>query len=175
MSRISVRCPTYYVASVTDIPAQFLLAQGIRTVVLDLDNTLAPVYCWWVDRRRTRWVTSLIEAGLTVHIASHVPHWFPFRINLIGRKLGVKASAVNKKRLSEFQQFLESRGCSIHETVVIDDQLLRGIQIGIMSDVAMTILVKPITVWEMPTTMWRRRTETQKIKALGVEMNRLKT
>lgn len=168
-----IGCPTYYVTTVTDIPARFLLDEGIRVVILDLDNTLTPVYSWWVEKQRSAWVASLVEAGLTVHIASHVPHWFPFRVRFVGRCLGIQATTVNKKSLVEFQQFLDTNRYRIKETVVIDDQLLRGIQVGIKSSVAMTILVKPITVWEMPTTMWRRKVETRWITQLNLEPQKL--
>ena len=77
-----------------DIKPDFLIARGIRAVVLDIDNTLVTYGVAEPTDEVIAWIEALKEAGLGVAIASnnHAP-----RVELFNQKIGVFATCESKK------------------------------------------------------------------------------
>ncbi len=63
--------PTWTAEAVTDVPASFFAAQGIRLVMLDFDNTLLPYTTNVPTSGVIKWLVDLKNAGLTVCVVSN--------------------------------------------------------------------------------------------------------
>jgi HAD superfamily phosphatase (TIGR01668 family) len=63
--------PDYTFKKLTDISPQFLQEKGIRLLMLDLDNTIAPYGCTIPTPSVCRWVKEIKAAGITLFIVSN--------------------------------------------------------------------------------------------------------
>ena len=105
-----------------DIKAQDLLSRGIRAVVLDIDNTLAPYEQPEPDERIKGWIASLAEAGFGIAFVS-TSDWE--RVELFNRTLGVPAYAKSGKPFKKnLVKAMNDLGGTLETTVMLGDQLL---------------------------------------------------
>ncbi|RNC29305.1 MAG: hypothetical protein AWM53_00658 [Candidatus Dichloromethanomonas elyunquensis] len=147
---IGILRPYLQYESLQDIPVRDLLAKGIRGLLLDLDNTVAP----WNDKSLTRevkdWFDRIKAAGIKACIVSN--NRLPDRVSAVADVLGIlyvyKAAKPRKKA---FYLGLETLGLKNSEVAVIGDQLFTdvfgGNRLGLM-----TILVSPIDEKEFAGT-----------------------
>ena len=63
--------PTYMFASYRDVTPAFLLEKGIRGLLLDIDNTLAPYEQAEPDDHIRAWVRSMQESGIRIALVSN--------------------------------------------------------------------------------------------------------
>jgi hypothetical protein len=80
--------PTYTAHSFYEIPSSFYLEQGLKNILLDLDNTLAPYKEKEPSEETKAWVSSLQKEGLHLYIASNNTSK---RVTRYAKLLGVKA------------------------------------------------------------------------------------
>ncbi len=135
--------PAWHATSVEGVDPQRLVRDGIRGVVLDLDNT---VVAWnasaptepvrqWVDRLRRAGLKACIEAlGIPVVRAAVKPIPWAFR------------------------RAMTIMGTPARQTALIGDQLFTDILGGNLVGMY-TILVDPLSSQEFPTTKLVRRLE----------------
>lgn len=157
--------------SVDDIDLQELRCQGIRAVILDLDNTLVPWHKYDIPPRVASWVQALKDADIKACIVSNTN--YPKRLRQIAETLGIAyATRGMKPRRAGFREALRMLNTSISETAVIGDQIftdiLGGNRLGVL-----TILVMPIQKKEFFGTKLTRffegiiLRELQKRKMIG--------
>ena len=80
--------PDYMFDSFSDVTPEFLESIGIKALLIDIDNTLAPYEQPIPDERITAWVAGLREHGIK---ASLISNNHPPRVELFNRDLGLDA------------------------------------------------------------------------------------
>ncbi len=127
--------------SVRDIDIEKLKSAGIKGLLIDLDNTLAP---WRSDDPPTEnleWLDRAKEAGIKVCLLSNAGN---ARAERTAAKLSVPVLAPAKKPLrSAYLKALEITGTKAGETVMVGDQLFMDV-LGANRAGIKTILVEPI-------------------------------
>jgi uncharacterized protein len=71
MSFLNQFCPGLRARSVGEITPEFLAEQGIRALILDLDNTLVPWHGYEVAPEVAQWVETMHAAGIRLCIVSN--------------------------------------------------------------------------------------------------------
>ena len=77
--------PDYMFATYRDISPEFLAELGIRALLIDIDNTLAPYEQAEPDGETIAWFGALRDAGIS---ASLISNNHPPRVELFNRSLG---------------------------------------------------------------------------------------
>ena len=120
--------PNYMFGHYYDITPAFLQSIGVRGLLIDIDNTLAPYEQPEPDDRIRLWFRGLEEAGIKAALVSnnHAP-----RVEHFNRTLGLLAfwdsGKPKKKTLLKAMQAL---GVSDRETAMLGDQLLTDAYAG---------------------------------------------
>ena len=114
--------PDYMFRTFDEITPEFLQGLGIRAILADIDNTLAPYEQPEPDDRIRNWIDSLAEAGISIAFVSNNDR---DRVELFNRTLGVpaywKSGKPFKKNLIKAMNDL---GGTPDTTVMLGDQLL---------------------------------------------------
>ena len=133
--------PTYMFARYDDVTPEFLSKHGIRALLIDIDNTLAPYEQPDPDERIHAWFDLLAENGIKAALVSnnHAP-----RVERFNRTLGLVAFADSGKPSKKtLLRAMDALGVKKEETAMMGDQLLTdsyaGKHIGLPS-----IIVPPI-------------------------------
>ena len=104
------------------IRPEFLKDIGVKALLIDIDNTLAPYEQSEPDKRITDWFAELREAGIS---ASLISNNHPPRVELFNRTLGLDAYPDSKKpRSATLIVAMNKMGSNVENTAVIGDQLL---------------------------------------------------
>lgn len=151
---IGILRPTFQYDSIEDIPMERLHAEGIKGLLLDLDNTIAP----WNDKSLTGevidWFSKLKAAGIKACIVSN--NRLPDRVSAVADVLGIfYVYNAAKPRKKAFLHGVDTLGINSSEIAVIGDQLFTdvfgGNRLGLK-----TILVSPIDQREFLGTKFLR-------------------
>ncbi len=133
--------PTHMFAHYDDITPAFLQSIGVRALLIDIDNTLAPYEQESPDERLHAWLGSLREARIRVALVSnnHAP-----RVEKFNESLGLPAYADSRKPFKKnMLRAMRELGASPEETAVLGDQLLTdayaGLRLGLPA-----LIVPPI-------------------------------
>ncbi len=106
----------------SDITPQFLTSLGIKALLIDIDNTLAPYEQAEPDEAIIAWFAALSDAGIR---ASLISNNGSERVGLFNRSLGLDAYPDSKKPGSKTLIFAMNKMQSdATTTAVIGDQLL---------------------------------------------------
>lgn len=142
--------PDLMLGTYDELTPELLQAMGIRALLVDIDNTLAPYEQPEPDDRVKEWLADLRQAGIAVALVSnnHAP-----RVERFNRSLGLLAfSESGKPRRKTPERAMQLLGVSHGETAVLGDQLLTdafaGKHIGLRA-----IIVPPIH--DLPTLFFR--------------------
>lgn len=133
--------PDYMFGSYEEVTPEFLALHGIRALLIDIDNTLAPYEVAEPDERVRAWFCRLEEHGVRAALVSNN---HPPRVERFNRTLGLPAYPDSgKPHRKTLLAAMERLGVSPEETAVLGDQLLTdsyaGKHIGLPS-----IIVPPI-------------------------------
>ena len=133
--------PDYMFRTFDEITPQFLNELGIRAILADIDNTLAPYEQDEPDDRIRNWIASLRKAGISIAFVSNNDRT---RVELFNRTLGVPAYWKSGKPFKKnLIRAMKEIGGSKDTTVMLGDQLLTdalaGHRIGVKC-----IIVPPI-------------------------------
>jgi len=114
--------PDYMFGHYYEVTPAFLRSIGVRALLCDIDNTLAPYEQPDPDDRIRAWVAALAEQGIRVALVSnnHAP-----RVERFNRTLGLPAypdSGKPKKRT--LIRAMREMGVDPDETAMLGDQLL---------------------------------------------------
>ena len=142
--------PDLMLGAYDELTPEMLRGMGIRALLIDIDNTLAPYEQPDPDERIKEWFSQLKQAGIAAALVSnnHAP-----RVERFNQELGLLAFSDSKKPLRKTpERAMELLGVSHGETAVLGDQLLTdsfaGKHIGLRS-----IIVPPIH--DLPTFFFR--------------------
>ena len=114
--------PDYMFASYRDISPEFLTGLGIKALLIDIDNTLAPYEQPEPDEAIISWFDALRDAGIC---ASLISNNHPPRVELFNRSLGLDAYPDSHKPSGKTLIFaMNKMGSDATNTAVIGDQLL---------------------------------------------------
>ncbi len=147
---IGILRPDFQYGSIQDIPVEDLLSNGIKGLLLDLDNTISP----WNETSLTGevidWFKKIKIQGIKACIISNNRH--PDRVSAVADVLDILyVYQAAKPRKKAFLKGLKTLELKKSEAAVVGDQLftdvLGGNRIGMM-----TILLPPIDEREFAGT-----------------------
>lgn len=148
--------PNKHVQSVFELTPDFFKSEGIKGIVVDLDNTLVPWDVADCPEKVSQWLKSLIDAGLHVIIFSNNNEE---RVQRFAKPLDIPYIPRAKKPLTAaFHKAASLMNVSSGQLAVVGDQLLTDI-LGGNRFGAYTILVVPIVESDAPITQFNRRME----------------
>ena len=114
--------PDYIFAKFDDISAEFLASRGIKALLIDIDNTLAPYEVAEPDERIHAWFKMLRESGISATLVSNNDRE---RVELFNRSLGLDAYPDSHKPSGKVLKVaMQKMGSDATNTAVIGDQLL---------------------------------------------------
>lgn len=148
--------PGRYAPSILMLDPRALAAEGIRGLILDLDNTVVAWNAAAPTEPVRQWVGRVRGAGVRVCFVSNN---FSSRTQAIGRALDVPVVAAAVKPIPwGFRRAMALMGTRAEDTALIGDQVFTDILGGNLLGVR-TILVEPLSTQEFPTTRIIRRLE----------------
>lgn len=117
--------PTYYARNLYDIDPAFFAEIGVKTLLLDLDNTLASYKEKTASARTLEYLELLKAQGLNIYIVS----------NNSGKRVRQYALSANLKYISgarkpligKIKKFLKNEGIPLDEVMMIGDQVLTDV------------------------------------------------
>lgn len=114
--------PDYMFRAFDEITPAFLASLGVKAILADIDNTLAPYEQAEPDGRIKGWIASLAEAGINIAFVSN-NDWE--RVNRFNATLGVPAYAKSGKPFKKnLIKAMNDLGGTLETTVMLGDQLL---------------------------------------------------
>ena len=133
--------PEYVFNTYRDVTPEFLISIGIKALLIDIDNTLAPYEQDLPDDNIIKWFDSLKAAGISSALISnnHAP-----RVELFNSKLGLPAYPDSGKPGSRYLlKAMEDMGSTPENTAGLGDQLLTDTLAAHRLDM-ISIIVPPI-------------------------------
>jgi HAD superfamily phosphatase (TIGR01668 family) len=142
--------PQLIVPSLHELSVMTLAEYGVRGVMIDLDNTLAPWRSLEIAAEVEEWVVELRVAGLLGCVVTNAANIH--RVQPVADRLGLPCiTRANKPFASGFLRALQLLGTAPEHTAMIGDQLFTDIyganRLGLF-----TVLVEPIMLTEEWTT-----------------------
>ena len=114
--------PDHMFERYSDITPEFLQMLGVRALLIDIDNTLAPYEVAEPDDSIRAWFDALSDAGIK---ASLISNNGAERVELFNRSLGLDAYPNSKKPSGKILLFaMNKMESDAADTAVIGDQLL---------------------------------------------------
>ena len=114
--------PDYMFRTFDEITPAFLRELGVKAILADIDNTLAPYEQPEPDQRIKGWIASLAEAGIGIAFVSN-NDWE--RVDRFNATLGVPAYAKSGKPFKKnLIKAMNDLGGTLETTVMLGDQLL---------------------------------------------------
>jgi len=142
--------PDAYFAKFTDITPEYLAAQGISALLIDIDNTLAPYEEPDPRPETAAWFASLAAAGIRAALISNNG---PERVERFNRTLGLPAFPDAHKPLpGTARRVLELLGVEPGQAAALGDQIFTDILCARLCGMR-GILVPPIR--DKRTLFWR--------------------
>lgn len=143
---------------VTDIDPQALAGKGIRLVLADLDNTLAPYKVTQPSDEVIAWKEALEAAGIQLFLLSNSRK--PGRAQAFAGQLGILFQGHSGKPKSlGYLRAMERMGVRPEETVMVGDQIFTD-TLGANNAGVVPLLVKPICLAGNPGRYLRYAVET---------------
>lgn len=144
--------------SVSDIAPQALAAKGIKLVLADLDNTLAPYKIPEPIPEVVAWKEALAAAGIQLYLLSNSRR--PGRAQHFAEALGIPYQGHSgKPKKAGYLRAMERMGCTPEETIMVGDQIFTDTLGGNNAGVA-PLLVEPIRLAGNPGRYVRYAIET---------------
>lgn len=117
--------PTYYAQSIYEIPATFFKEEGVETLVIDLDNTLAAYDEHLPTPKTIEYIESLVKSGLRVFLISNNRAG---RVKEYAEALNLPYLAKAYKPLTrKIKKFLQKSGVSRQNLMMVGDQILTDV------------------------------------------------
>ena len=159
--------PDYMFETFDAITPSFLRGLGIRALLIDIDNTLAPYEQPEPDDRIINWFDALKAAGIS---ASLISNNHPPRVELFNKKLGLDAYAESGKPKSRTLIYaMKKMGSDETNTAVIGDQLLTD-ALAVHNLGMIALIVPPIKDKTTLFFKFKRRLEKPYIKKYRKKM-----
>ncbi|NLJ48550.1 MAG: YqeG family HAD IIIA-type phosphatase [Candidatus Atribacteria bacterium] len=133
--------PSIYVDEISEIPLDLLKKRGIKGLIIDLDNTIAPWDQPAVTQSAERWLKQAKNDGFKIFLVSNS---ITSRVNYFMEALDIPGiSMAQKPRRGSFRKALELMGLDSNQVTVIGDQIFTDVLGGNRLNLH-TILVNPI-------------------------------
>ena len=117
--------PDKYFDSFDKITTDELSSTGVRLVICDVDNTLAPYEMAKPDERIIKWIKSIQEANICIVLISNNKDE---RLSLFNEDLKLRVyKNANKPSRKAFFAAMNEFNCDVNNTLVIGDQLLTDV------------------------------------------------
>ncbi len=114
--------PDFYFEHFYDITPEFLLSKGIRALLIDIDNTIAPYEVAEPDERIKTWFQTIAAAGIA---AAFISNNHKDRVELFNKELGLHAYADSGKPSTKMlKKAIEDMSVEKEHTASLGDQLL---------------------------------------------------
>lgn len=135
--------PNFYFKKYSDITPDFLKKNNIKTLLLDVDNTLAPYEQPDPSEENLAWLESLKKAGIGYAFISN--NSSDARIKRFNEKIGALAFAKSGKPFAKktINKVLGALGAEKKSTVFVGDQIFTDVCAGKFNGMR-AILVPPI-------------------------------
>ena len=151
-----------------DIDPQYLLSLGIKALIIDIDNTLAPYEQAIPDERTIAWFASLSENGISAALISNNKRK---RVEIFNEPLGLLAYFKSgKPSAKNIRRAMAQMGSDKTNTAVLGDQLLTdvlgGKHIGLRA-----FLVPPIKDRTSAFFRFKRSLEVATVKKFAKRAN----
>lgn len=148
--------PDHFYRRVTDVDLAALRADGVDTLLIDIDNTILPRDTGEMAAELTEWASKLLGEGFRVCLVSN--NWHA-HVKRIADSLGFCMVPRALKPLPfGFRQGLRLLGSKPASTAVIGDQMFTDILGGNLLGLT-TVLVEPLSASDLPHTLLLRRME----------------
>ncbi len=133
--------PDYIFGKFDDITVEFLSSLGIKALLIDIDNTLAPYEVAEPDERIKKWFLMLKNNGIKATLVSNNDRE---RVELFNKTLGLPYYYKSGKPFSKnLKKAIREMGSDANNTAMLGDQLLTdaaaGKNLGLL-----TLIVPPI-------------------------------
>lgn len=162
---LSFVCPDLCASRVTEVSLTELWQSGIRVIFVDLDNTLTAWGSREVSEPVKRWVEEAKARGFQVVIVSNAG--FRGRVTQVANALGVIGiAAAGKPRRFVFRRYLEWKGLTVRQAVMIGDQIFTDILAAKRAGMK-AILVEPLTERRFITGRIQRPLELLTLRLLN--------
>lgn len=149
-------CPTWVAKRLEEITPEWLEKQGIRALLLDLDNTLVPWHGMEPTPEAQAWLESLRGAQVAMCLTSNTHR--PKRLAAIAEAMAVPFEpGCAKPRPGGILRALQRIGASATEAALVGDQIFTDILGGNCAGVR-TVLVPPVSPREFVGTRLVSRT-----------------
>lgn len=133
--------PDLLINSIKDISLDFLRANNIKGLILDIDNTLVATHTKEADDDLVSWSKRMQENGIKLCIVSNASL---NRVTLFNRKLNIAAiHRAYKPSIKGFLRGAEKMGLKPSNVAMVGDQIFTDVYGGKKAGMK-TILVKPI-------------------------------
>lgn len=144
--------------SITSLEPAKLAAKGIRLVLADLDNTLAPYKAPEPTAEILAWKQALDRAGIQLFLLSNSRK--PDRVSRFAQALDIPYQGRSGKPKREgYLRAMERMGCTPEQTVMVGDQIFTDTLGANRAGVA-PLLVEPIRLAGNPGRYIRYAVET---------------
>lgn len=158
---VTFLAPDFIADKITSVNLDFLLQKGVNSLVIDLDNTLAPRDKSVMDVDCKEWLISALRKGFRISIVSN--NWNKRARKALEGIDGIKIIApAGKPFLRGLKKAMKAIDGSSTSTVLIGDQVFTDIfgakRLGIR-----TILVLPLSEYDLFHTKMLRKIETKLI------------
>ncbi len=150
--------PDLYHVDVRAIDLDGLVAKGIDTLLVDLDNTLLPRDSEDIPDTLKDWAATLRDRGFKTCLVSN--NWHA-RVKTVADELGFLLVAKAVKPLPfAFLRALSLMGSTRARAAVVGDQMFTDILGGNLLGMT-TVLVEPLSATDLPHTLFLRRIEAR--------------
>ena len=120
--------PDYAFATYRDITPEFLSGIGIKALLIDIDNTLAPYEQDLPDEHITAWFNALAAAGIKATLVSNNGRE---RVELFNKNLGLPAYFKSGKPFAKnLKKAMRDMGSDKSNTAMLGDQVLTDVVAG---------------------------------------------
>ena len=158
--------PDHMFERYSDVTPEFLASIGMRALLIDIDNTLAPYEQPDADERHRAWFAALAAAGVRVALISNNDR---ARVERFNATLGLPASWKSGKPFGRvMKRYLREWGVERGEAAVLGDQLLTDAlaahALGLRA-----IIVPPIRDKKSAFVRFKRYLERPYIRAYRLE------
>ena len=141
--KLRLPVPDHMCRDIYALPPAFFTGRGIRFLLLDVDNTLAPYGDESAPPRLVAWVEALKAAGLSLFILSNNRGNRPA---IFAEKLGIPfVGRAKKPATSVLTSVLAARGFSPAETALVGDQIYTDVLCARCAGI-LAVLVRPISL-----------------------------
>lgn len=152
----NILSPDYTFNSIYDISSEWLKKEGIKNILLDIDNTIMPWDIHEPDQILIDWVQRVKKAGYRVVLISNAK--LP-RVRLFAGKLGIAGYGLAMKPLPfTFFRIFRTHRFKRSETLIVGDQILTDL-VGARLSGIRVLLVDPLSEREMFVTRQFRKIE----------------